>query len=174
MLGAFSNEGECGAWLDLNNQIEAQSTIFRDMKRRVIATAALLTAMSYIAPATIKPAQAQERQYCYSELADRAGEIEYGECIPHFLSINKANKPYAQYMSAAIELAAEESDWNSAIINFQRAKQQAKTKFELAEAERGELAATFAKTTQPQISDEGQHLGYVSWVRISGCRSSKD
>lgn len=144
------------------------------MKRRVIATAALLTITSYISSTTIKPAQAQDGQYCYSELADRAGKIEYGECIPHFLSINKANKPYAHYMQLGVDLAAEESDWDSAIINFQRAKQHAKTKFELAEAKRGELAATLAKMIQPQVSSEGQHLGYVTWVRISGCRSSKD
>lgn len=154
--------------------MEAQPTITRNMKRRVIATAALLTVMSYTAPATIKPAQAQDRQYCYSELADRPGEIEYGECIPHFLAINKANTPYAQSMYVAIDLAAEESDWDSAVINFQRAKQHAKTKFELAEAERGELAATLAKMAQKQDSGEGQNLDYASWVMISGCRSSKD
>ncbi len=111
-----------------------------------------------------------ETYSCFNDLANRRGNYEYGKCIPHRLSYNRnGTAAYDYYMNLGARLAADEADYDSAMINFRRAFDYAKSEWQRKEATRGVIAAKAAKN----ISQMGGNA-YATWSELSGVRSRYD
>lgn len=154
--------------------------------KNILNNAFLLVSASAASAVSQPVAKAQDYvNSCFSNLTGTIGSIQYGNCMPQPIIVHEksTNNLYRKYMSMAISAAmpaAEdvqgcgESDFNSAMINFQRAKSQASTLWEAKEALRGHKAAWMAK----HVSDRPQEFPalnpYSTWVSISGIRSMCD
>lgn len=116
-----------------------------------------------------------EGESCRSQFTDRTARIEYGSCTPEalFVSQHNINPAYTKFMYLGMELAADKSDWNSAMINFKRAYNVAQNKGEHQEAIRGYKGAFLAKYLDNSQKVQGVSP-YGGWVYVTGVRSQYD
>jgi hypothetical protein len=150
------------------------------LKRLIASTLAAASILTSIA----LPAKAHNEEFnCYAELAERPGHIMYGECVPNPVNkfaFNTAEWYYMeQGLNAAMPYSSEEcgtdsnqmSDWDTAIINFQKAYNTADTgSFAEAEALRALLGAQWAK----EGMQTGKYNEYGIWVEWTGILSACD
>lgn len=117
-----------------------------------------------------------EGESCQSQFTKLPARIEYDICTPQALYISQYsnNSTYIKYMSTGMELAAEKSDWDSAMINFKKAYSLANTEGEREEAERGYKGASLAKYLQNNPGSTEGVKPYAGWVYVTGVRSSFD
>lgn len=154
--------------------------------KNILENVCLLASASAVASLSQSAVKAQDYvSFCFSNLAGTPGSIQHGECIPQPIIVHQksTNSLYQKYMSKAINAAMPatedsqgcgESDFATAMINFERAESQASTLWEAREALRGHKAAWMAK----YVSDRPQEFPalnpYGTWVRVSGIRSMCD
>jgi len=155
-------------------------------RKNILNNTFLLVSASAVSAIPQSVAKAQDYvNSCLSNFTGTPGLIQYGDCMPQPIIVHQksTNSLYKKYMSMAISAAmpaAEdvhgcgESDFNLAMVNFQRAKSQASTLWEAKEALRGHKAAWMAK----YVSDRPQEFPalnpYSTWVSVSGIRSMCD
>ena len=111
---------------------------------------------------------------CFSELARVNGTYEYGHCVPTPINLSyKSQNQFDKYMSIAVDAAAENGDYDTAIINFRRALQ---IRPNSTDAQRGLKAASAAKEQAKiwEYNSSEENSSYLIWVKISGIRSSFD
>lgn len=117
-----------------------------------------------------------EGEPCHSEFTNLPARIEYDICTPEALYVSKynGNSTYTKYMSMGMEIASENSDWDSAMINFQKAYNLAQSEGEREEAERGYKGAAVAKHLQKNPETSNGVKPYTGWVYVTGVRSAFD
>jgi len=143
-----------------------------------LAAASILTSISM-------PAKAHHENdfNCYSKLAERVGNIQYGECIPNPVNKFAFNTAEWYYMEQGINAAMADNykgcdtesnkinDWDTAIINFRKAYNIAESgSFAESEALRALIGAEMAK----EGLQTGKYHEYGIWVEMTGIRSGCD
>lgn len=117
-----------------------------------------------------------EGENCYSQFTELPAKIEYDMCTPEglYVSQENGNLAYTKYMYMAMDMAAENGDWDSAMINFKKAYSLAQSEGERQEAERGYKGAALAKYIQNHPESANGANAYTGWVYVTGVRSAAD
>jgi hypothetical protein len=126
-----------------------------------------LTVVALSSIISFNQTQAQDTS-CQNQVTGMTGTLGYDSlCISPALAIPPTYKgtAYERYMKAGMDAGANFSDFNSALINFQKASQQVPADSEAyREARRGYKAAWLAKeaTERPTFDP------YLIWLQVSG------
>lgn len=112
-------------------------------------------------------AQAKETR-CHNRVTGMTGTLSYDSlCISPTLKVPREYRDtaYEQYMKTAMNAAANFNDFNTALINFQKAMQQVPPGSDAyREARRGYQAAWLAKQAQSHPTFDP----YLIWLQVSG------
>lgn len=137
------------------------------MKHRINLKALAITAVVLSLFIPFKRVQAQGAT-CHSKVAGMDGTLSYDSlCVPPALKIpsDYQGTDYEKHMKLGMNFGANFADYNSALINFQKAILEAPPGSEAYnEAKRGYKAAWLAKQAQNRPSFHP----YLIWLQVSG------